>query len=926
MFRISYVKYILVVTYIMLIPTIIEISLIVLLVYLPLAFGGVTDQALFLLRISAGGSGLLWLLHEGLNRNSRHSIRLVLSVPGMMSCFGLIGWIGLHMVPLPISVIKFLSPQSYDLYTETFKLSNASAPRFLPLSVCTQATEGEFLNLFAFVTIFLVIIRLVRTTRQFRLIVTTILVVGVCESLYGLLQRFSGKALLFFYPYHPWAQGSFVNKNHFAGYISMVILLAFGVLFTRFEQRPSRIQASGAILAEAYSKTFLFLVGLFVMFGALLLSGSRGGLLSFTVGLVCFAGLVHMRRLLRRRSLLLLIFLPLALGLIGFSAPELLLRGLQRFTGTDVESSFQVRREIWRTSWRIAHDFPLTGSGLGTFSNLAQRYQPFRWDKRLQYSESDLLQFLAETGLIGAGLMLSIAGMFWLGVFARWKQRHARQAVAIGAGGLSALLGLIAHGGTDFNLHIPSNALLFTVIAALTYGIVDRNDEHRTHHHARRSTVQNRTLKAPYSTIHAFFRPALMIGLLIYMGFVTTTFWGTLHYKTFLHRTTHVSASNSVKSAEDATNSIHADTADGDVRATFSRTLSEKPIASIRTAIRYDRNQAEYPYALGTYLLRHLLENRESPNTQVAQHTLNEAEKWLRRAFVLDPANPWYAYELGRLSAYRDDCRSHVADTSQTTHCPAVSYYRAALQNAPKHLFLRRAVGQWYRAYDPEEAFRFLRTLHVNDAPNPAETPYILRESAKIWYDLHMDSESDDDLQRQIFHDQPAHERCIPTQISSDPETENEWGHDDGRGEWAAILHTDTARVKKVICLPEDLMEYQTAALKIRMNRVGYETLRITIKIDDQILNFPEQSLNTVPQWHEIPVPLAVLSGKSKVAVYVRCVGSPDAQNALQIWGDRDTVNTQSVFGLNINDDLAPAEGKQAGEYLIRLVLRKSQP
>lgn len=115
------------------------------------------------------------------------------------------------------------------------------------------------------------------------------------------------------------------------------------------------------------------------------------------------------------------------------------------------EHSFQIRTEIWKTSWHIVQDFPICGSGLGTFAHLARRYQTFRWQYRLHYSESDWLQFLAETEILGAGVLLWIGGAVFYQTFSLWKHRHSRWIVAIVAGGMSALVSLIIHGAVDFN-------------------------------------------------------------------------------------------------------------------------------------------------------------------------------------------------------------------------------------------------------------------------------------------------------------------------------------------------------------------------------------------------------------------------------------------------------------------------------------------
>lgn len=476
----------------MLYDTIIEFGLLFLLVYTPLAFGGVTDYALGIVKIITVILLLVWVVKVFIQRKrlprgfrptsdgTQYYVQLS-TIPGLRVLCVLAALLLVQRVPLPAPVVNFLSPNTYQLYHEAASSIALEPPQWIPLSVCSQATEGEFHTFLVYLAVFFLLINTIRTSRQIRRMLATIISIGLLESLYGLLQMLSDKHLLFFYPKGGWIQGSFINKNHFAGYLEMVILLAFGVLFTRFEPKSSsHSKTFGAVLVEQYAKTFLWLILLFMMLCALLLSGSRGGAVSLACGLLFFALLARSRRLLRRWTIVVLLFLPLVLILTAIIAPTLLVNHVERFAESELEHSIQIRWEIWHTSWNIFEDFPVFGSGLGTFAHLARRYQTFRWQYRLHYSESDWLQFLAETGLLGVLLLVWLGSIGFSRIFTMWKQRHSRWAVAIVAGMLSALVSLIMHGAVDFNLHIPSNALLFTVIAALSYVTVSMRE--RQHH------------------------------------------------------------------------------------------------------------------------------------------------------------------------------------------------------------------------------------------------------------------------------------------------------------------------------------------------------------------------------------------------------------------------------------------------------------
>jgi hypothetical protein len=150
-----------------------------------------------------------------------------------------------------------------------------------------------------------------------------------------------------------------------------------------------------------------------------------------------------------------------------------------------------------------------------------------------------------------------------------------------------------------------------------------------------------------------------------------------------------------------------------------------------------------------------------------------------------------------------------------------------------------------------------------------------------------------------------------------------ELGNDDGSADWSAPLPSAEQRIRKRICLSSKFHEYQRASLKIFMNHAGRGASRLSIFCDDVPIDFSDGRVSTIPEWHEIPIDVGILEGKSSVNVYLRLQDTHDERNILQVWGDRHTPTTQSVFGLERTADLSAVEGEQTGEYMIRLVLWK---
>ena len=469
--------------------TIIHTGILLLLIYLPVAFGGVTEYAAVALETVSGLSLLVWLVKILVRRRnlpggmmpSPKKLRRYLTltpIPGFFFLAAFLLFIGIQHIPMPRALVQHISPKSYELYAEAATTIGHAIPAYMPLSVNTHATEVEFFKYLAYALIFFLIIQTVNTPQQIRRFHIVLISMGLLEAALGIVSFLSQHAMFWEFT----LSGSFINKNHFAGYLAMIILLGLGILFTRFEKARSRpIHQTAKDVIERYAKATIWLIILFFMICALLLSQSRGGQISFFCSAVIFMLLARSRRALRNWNRLLLIFLIVVLALTLFLTPLLFIKGLQRFEEETLSASFQVRQEIWKISWRIFQDFPITGSGLGTFPNLTRRYQHFRSPMVFVYTESDVLRLLAETGMAGSLLLFAAGCVYFYRVLTLWRQRQSRWAIALVAGGLGALCCLLIHGFVDFNLHIPSNALTFTVIAALTH-VTALTRERRSHH------------------------------------------------------------------------------------------------------------------------------------------------------------------------------------------------------------------------------------------------------------------------------------------------------------------------------------------------------------------------------------------------------------------------------------------------------------
>ncbi len=367
----------------------------------------------------------------------------------------------------------------------------------------------------------------------------------------------------------------------------------------------------------------------------------------------------------------------------------------------------------------------------------------------------------------------------------------------------------------------------------------------------------------------------------------------------------------------------------------FSAVLAERPVADLtpqqhetavtflKKAIHFDSNNPDYLYELGHYLHEYSAESSSQERRDAREQGLQEAETWFKKAVLLDPGSPWYYYELARLSQ-----RAGACSKKQLQHdlegCVIAQYFFWALKNAPGNTFLRGIIIPWYYRRNEKIAVQLIKNILAGKRGEARITDL---EIVDFLYALNMDYESDriDAASTYGKDTMRGRDRCDNIAIigrSTDRKV-IELGDDDGSPEWRTYLVSDTDRVKKVICLPENIAEYDEAVLKIFMKGGGGKNFVTRISIDNHVIKWYRHDTPTTQAWHEIPFKNKILQGKSSIHVYIRTFGAKAAGDHLTIWGDQDAPSIHSTFHRDTTDDLSSRQGSQTGEYMIRLFLRK---
>jgi len=241
--------------------------------------------------------------------------------------------------------------------------------------------------------------------------------------------------------------GPFVNKNHFAGFVGMIIPLSIGVsmMETRVEKK---------VLYAFFSAIMCF---------SLLYSLSRGGIISLFVSMMVITYFVLRAKGSSKQIMVIAIVVAVLVSYLAYFGFD---RIIDRFTSDDL--SLTTRILVWKSFFVSTWGkYWLVGSGLGTFPSLSPMYHPEGISSYFDHVHNDYLEYLIENGIIGIALLATVAIL----IVRRVEQSVSRYETRwIVWSCIASITSIAVHSIVDFNLHITSNALLAAFILGIVYG------------------------------------------------------------------------------------------------------------------------------------------------------------------------------------------------------------------------------------------------------------------------------------------------------------------------------------------------------------------------------------------------------------------------------------------------------------------------
>ncbi|KOR30129.1 hypothetical protein TI03_00295 [Achromatium sp. WMS1] len=472
-------------------------GLVILLIISPIPWGGNFVWVWSGMQIWVLGLSFTWLMLFAFHK-VRLPPALITARPVLLLFILWLGWILLQLIPWPYTWLHFILPKVASHSIEyNPQITSWQPSTFAYIAVDRNGAFNFFLKSLHYILVFILLLLLVHTPNRVKILLSMLVMGGVWQAFYGVWTTL---------PHGIHAVGSFINRNHYAGYLEMSIALGMGLLLSEPSQDwgqtwRKRIIAISQLMLGKKIRIRVFLA---VMVIGLVISHSRTGNAAFFISLIVSGILWTILTRKTRRSTLLLFasLLVIDLFIVGswfgidqvlnrlqntvddlyhtlpkrdldrvvIKSPNSIGNQLAKPTSMDINIlSYELREEVYADTWRLINDYPWTGTGAGSFYIAFNAYKQADIHLYYKHTHNDYLEITADLGIFGlilAGLIIILS--LSIAIMAQAKRR-SRTMQGTGFAATMGIISILIHSLTDFNLQIPANAQLFSVLLALAW-------------------------------------------------------------------------------------------------------------------------------------------------------------------------------------------------------------------------------------------------------------------------------------------------------------------------------------------------------------------------------------------------------------------------------------------------------------------------
>ncbi len=298
---------------------------------------------------------------------------------------------------------------------------------------------------------------------------------GVVLAILGFAQIFTGADKIFWMIEHSARHtvASFIYRNHAAAYFNLIVGLSGALALYYFHD--------GRLMLRRSDPSGIFLFFAVIILAVVGLSLSRAGAVLGTITLLSlfcvflFNALVQQTT--RTNKLIAVFVMALVVAFGGYLVSQVdydrLIDRFDQISELD-DRPWEVRWSATKATAEMFSDHWLYGTGAGSFRWLFPAYQDwdnesaaFGADRLWQYAHNDLLQFPAELGVVGMGIIFLMLGYFCWQLLARRTLRNPLAFFMLFTLGITML-----HNAVDFNFQNPAILTTWGTLLALTTVLV----------------------------------------------------------------------------------------------------------------------------------------------------------------------------------------------------------------------------------------------------------------------------------------------------------------------------------------------------------------------------------------------------------------------------------------------------------------------
>lgn len=397
----------------------------------------------------------------------------------------------LQTIPLPVSIASVLAPETARIWSRIWP----EGPFYL--SVNPSQTQLQAALCFIYASTFILTTISARNSRRLMTIAYALIGAAVFQALIGgylysveaSYELFNGRIL------HDRMKGTFVYHNNAAAMFALCLAMGIGAFLAQLERGNSQNSKRWLVntLDFVLSSKMVLRLSLVIIVIALVMTRSRMGNAGFFIAMTASLALYAIYSTKVRKAVLIVLTSLIVIDIWVLGQWVGLEKVIARLEATQISKAERVQVEKKLATEQVDFNFnkkiqqeesveertlPINyapealkkftffGSGAGTFYSIFPEFRPTDSQGYYDHAHNDYIELATDYGLVGAFLFASIA-LSSLWQFSKTiRTRNHPTAKGISLGALMAVTYIALHSLVDFNLQIPSNALLVCAILA----------------------------------------------------------------------------------------------------------------------------------------------------------------------------------------------------------------------------------------------------------------------------------------------------------------------------------------------------------------------------------------------------------------------------------------------------------------------------